>query len=247
MVDYRPPRRQLSGGGWGRGGVIRLRPNPWVTAYYVVRVVLLGLWLYRVELTMITLAWLAWQWLVEHTSQGWAGLLVGLVLVVMLATRWGRRFLIGHAWCVLIRHRIRTAFGQAGVTSREGRLPLVMHVAPTRVGTRVTVWMRAGNAVEQLGDEDSVKVGIVRAACWAREVRIDRSERWSHIVRLHLVRRDSLAAEQLVPSALSGLIDRWTTRHHDATDRPSVIDVRDSAGTAGGPLVPTPRNRVQDT
>jgi hypothetical protein len=232
MVDYRPPRRQLAGGGWARGGVIRLRPNRWVTAYYVTRAIVLGLWLYRVELTTITLGWLACRWLVDHTSQGWAGLLVGLVLVVMLATRWGRRFLIGHAWCVLIRHRIRTAFAQAGVTSREGRLPLVMHVAPTRVGTRVTVWMRAGNAVEQLGDEDSVKVGIVRAACWAREVRIDRSDRWSHIVRLRLVRRDSLAAEQLVPSVLSGLIDRWSTRGHDQADQPEVIDLRDNAAGA---------------
>lgn len=123
-----------------------------------------------------------------------------------------------------------------------------MHVAPTRVGTRVTVWMRAGTAVEQLGDDDSVKVGIVRAACWAREVRIDRSARWSHLVRLHLVRRDSLAADHLVPSALSGLIDRWTTRHHGG-NQPTVIDLRDLADSDGEkePSVPAPRDRAQDT
>jgi len=137
VVDYRPPRRQLAGGGWARGGVIRLQPNPWVTAYYVTRAILLGLWLYRVELTTISLAWLGWRWLVDHTSPEWAGVLAGLVVVVMVCTQWGRRFLIGHAWCVVIRHRIRTALGQAGVTSREGRLPLV--AVSTRTGPTVTV------------------------------------------------------------------------------------------------------------
>lgn len=194
---------------------------------------------WRVELTTIAVAAIAGRWLAQHVG-GWrhVGYLTGVVLVVLLVWPAGRRWLTAHAWCVLTRHRVRVALGQAGVSSVEGRLPYVIRTRPTPVGTRVTVWMRAGTAIEQLGEDDSVRLGIVRAACWAREVRLQRHPRWSHLVQLHLVRHDSLAPSVAVASVLPRLVAVMTQRQpHGATPGNVPADVV-------GDSVPTPREEA---
>ena len=116
----------------------------------------------------------------------------------------------GRWWNVFTRHRIPVALAQAGVTTAEGRVPTVIRTRPTRVGTRVTVWMPPGTALEQLGQDESVRMGIVRTACWAKEVRVEPSPRIPALVSFHLVRRDTLAPAARVPAVLSGLISRLT-------------------------------------
>jgi hypothetical protein len=146
---------------------------------------------------------------VLSSEVGWhlAVLLLVWLVVAALAHPRVRGVLIAHTWCMVSRHRVRTALGQAGVSSREGRLPYVIRVRRTPVGTRVTVWMRAGTAMEQFGDDASLRIGVVRAACWAREVRLERHPRWSHLVTLHLVRHDSLAPSVSVRSELVDLLN----------------------------------------
>jgi hypothetical protein len=175
----------------------------------------------RIELSVLTGLVLTTWWLSSHVG-GWryAVLLLVWVLLVLIGWPAGRNWLVAHAWCMFSRHRVRTALGQAGVASTDGRIPYMLRVRPTPVGTRVTVWMRAGTAVEQLGDDDSVKVGIVRAACWAREVRIERNPRWSHVVTLHLVRHDSLAPSVSVASTLPDLL-----RAAVGVEQPGVVRV----------------------
>jgi hypothetical protein len=162
---------------------------------------------WRIELAITAGVIVAGHWLVPLLG-GWCHYALVLLTVLALVAVWpaGRAWLVAHSWCLLTRHRIRSALGQAGVTSIEGRLPYVVRVRPTPVGTQVTLWMRAGTALEQLGDDDSVRIGIVRAACWAREVRTERSPRWAHLVRLHLVRHDSLAPSVTVTSTLPDLL-----------------------------------------
>jgi hypothetical protein len=181
----------------------------------------------RVELSVIIAGYLAGWWLAGRLG-GWR--IVGIItLVAVLAVlawpagrRWLVRFVVAHTWCVLSRHRIRGALAQAGVSSGEGRIPWVVKVRPTPVGTRVHLWMRTGTAVEQLGDEGSVKVGIIRAACWARDVRIQRNPQWSHLVQLHLVRRDSLAAGVRVSSQLADLLAAATSAVKPASHEPGA-------------------------
>jgi hypothetical protein len=141
---------------------------------------------------------------------GWHHLmyLTAGVVLVGLVPPWSRRRIVGKAWCVITRHRIRTALAQAGVVSAEGRIPYILHTRPTPVGTQVTVWMRAGTALEQLGQDESVRMGIMRAACWAREVRMERHPAWSHIVTFHLVRYDTLAPTIHVTSLLPVVLGR---------------------------------------
>jgi hypothetical protein len=65
------------------------------------------------------------------------------------------------------------------------------------------VWLccPVGVAVEDLADE----VERLRAACYARDVRITRDRRYSALVVLDVIRRDPLAAGRPVRSPLGDL------------------------------------------
>jgi hypothetical protein len=51
--------------------------------------------------------------------------------------------------------------------------------------------------------------------CYARDARVTRNTRWSQIVTIDIIRRDTLAASQSVPSPLPGL---RATHHARAID-----------------------------
>jgi len=96
-----------------------------------------------------------------------------------------RRRLIARAWCVITPHRVRTGCTHAWVQTRDGRLPVVLYTVPADFGERVWLWCRAGITAADL----EAARNILRAACWASDVRVVVNDRRSHIVVLEVIRR----------------------------------------------------------
>jgi hypothetical protein len=166
-------------------------------------------WRWRTELTLILgLAAALWRLAILLTLTAAAVVLVALALAV-LAVPHSRRFTVRRFWCVLARHRIQRLCWEARLQTRAGRLPLVLWSRPTKVGERVHVLCRAGVCAEDFED----RTGEIRAACWARDARVTRNVRWSQLVTIDVIRRDTLAASRRVPSPLPRL--------HVPQDRPS--------------------------
>jgi hypothetical protein len=156
------------------------------------------LWRWRTE-TAILGALTAGLWQADHahlliiTALGLAGTVAALA-----ALPWTRRFLGRRAWCVLARHRIQKVCWETRLHTRSGRLPLILWTRPTQVGERLWVLCRAGVCATDFED----KQAELAAACFAREARVTRNPRWSHLITLDIIRRDTLAATQHIPSSL---------------------------------------------
>jgi len=149
----------------------------------------LGLaWNWRYELGLV--AGVALVALAGGYKLGLAGLLAITAAGVALlggCLAWAptRRRLIARAWCVITPHRVRTGCMHAWVQSRDGRLPVVLYTTPAAFGERVTLWCRAGITA---GDLEAAR-DILRAACWASDIRVAASARYRHIVVLEVIRR----------------------------------------------------------
>ena len=146
------------------------------------------LWHWRYELALLAglpLAAIAigytlgLDWLIAMAAAALAG------MAAVLAWRPARQWLIARAWCVITPHRVRTGCVHAWVQTRDGRLPTVLYTAPTEFGERVMLWCRAGITA---GDFEGAR-DILRAACWASDVRVVVNDRRSHIVVLEVIRR----------------------------------------------------------
>jgi hypothetical protein len=90
-------------------------------------------------------------------------------------------------------------------------LPLVIWVRPTKVGERLHLLCRAGICAEDF----QAHIGELRAACYAREARVTRNPRWSQLVTIDIIRRDTLAAGHTVPSPLTGKVIPLPARPDD--------------------------------
>ena len=112
-----------------------------------------------------------------------------------------RRFITRRAWCVLARHRLQRLCYEARLHTRSGRLPLILWTRPTKVGERTWVLCRAGICAEDF----DAHIGELRAACYARDARVTRNRRWSHLLTIDIIRRDTLAAREIIASPLERL------------------------------------------
>jgi hypothetical protein len=83
---------------------------------------------------------------------------------------------------VLIQHRLRTAFTHARICTLDGRRPAILWTIPR--ADAVTVWLfcPAGLDPNLLRSHREV----LAAACFATGVRVDRHERWAHLVALRI-------------------------------------------------------------
>jgi len=109
----------------------------------------------------------------------------GLVLLAAgLAWPPSRRRLVARAWCVITPHRVLTGCRHAWVQTRDGRLPVILFTTPAGFGERVTLWCRAGITH---GDLEGAR-DVLRAACWASDVRVVASARYAHVVVLEVIR-----------------------------------------------------------
>lgn len=164
-------------------------------------------WRWRTELTLLTSALAALWRLAILITLTWAAItLAGFVLLVMTVPV-SRRFTVRRFWCVVARHRLQRLCYEARLHTRSGRLPLILWTRPTKVGERIHLLCRAGICAEDF----EAHIGELRAACGARDARVTRNIRWSQLVTIDIVRRDTLAASHAIPTALSHLRDQ----HHN--------------------------------
>ena len=155
-------------------------------------------WRWRTELlTLSGLVVVFWR-LDTWTTAIWAGVILGGLAAVVAAVPHSRRFITRRFWCVLARHRLQRLCYEARLHTRNGRLPLILWTRPTKVGERTWVLCRAGICAEDF----EAHIGELRAACYARDARVTRNRRWSQLITIDIIRRDTLAATQVVHSPL---------------------------------------------
>jgi hypothetical protein len=161
---------------------------------------LLG-WTVRHLPELAAVLFLGWLWTTTADTIGpqWTAVLFVAVVAALVAVPQTRRVLLVGLGCLVTQTRLRTGLVELRLTTRAGRLPLLLWLTPTPVGERVWLWCRAGVSAEDIADETD---GL-RAACFAREVRVTRDRRWSSLVVLDVVRRDPLGSSKPVPSPLA--------------------------------------------
>lgn len=141
------------------------------------------------------------SWPVWVSYLVWGAAELAVMAGVLLGIPVTRRFIVARFWCVLSRHRFQRLCWEARLHTRKGRLPVVLWVTPTKVGERLFVWCRAGISAEDFTQH----TGEFRAACYARDARVTRNRRWSQLVTIDIIRRDTLAATHQVSSPLADL------------------------------------------
>jgi hypothetical protein len=156
-------------------------------------------WRWRTEIIISAVASATILRLSRAVSFTWAGIILGAAVLVLLAVPWTRRYLTRRFWCILARHRVQKLCYEARLHTRAGRLPLVLWTRPTKVGERAWVLCRAGICAEDFENH----IGELRAACYARDARVTRNVRWSQLVTIDIIRRDTLAPGHIVPSPLA--------------------------------------------
>jgi hypothetical protein len=178
------------------------RNNPYVLddlAFRVHRSAAGVIWRMRTELATFTTVTAGFVALIHVIAIVGAAVILATSTAVIMAVPHSRRFVIRRAWCVLSRHRMQRVFFETRMHTRSGRLSLVLRIHPTEVGERALIWCRAGICFDDFEDH----TGEIAAACYAREARVERSRRWAQIVVVHIVRRDTLAAHNVIPSGLA--------------------------------------------
>ena len=181
-------------------------------------------WRWRTELTILTtLAAALWRLSLLITLT-WAVLVLAGLVGLVAGVPHSRRFITRRFWCVLARHRLQRLCYEARLHTRSGRLPMVLWIRPTRVGERAWVLCRAGICAEDF----EAHLGELRAACYARDARVTRDRRWSHLVTIDIIRRDTLAASNIISSPLARLTAHY--QHHPALAL--VADLPDEHGPA---------------
>jgi len=177
-------------------------------------------WRWRTELAILTTISAALWRLTLLTTLTWAAIVLAALVLALLAVPVTRRFITRRFWCVLGRHRLQRLCYEARLHTRSGRLPLVLWTRPTKVGERSRILCRAGICAEDF----EAHIGELRAACYARDARVTRNIRWSQIVTIDIVRRDTLAASHSVPSPLPGLRASHQASHQATAISPARPD-----------------------
>jgi hypothetical protein len=161
-------------------------------------------WRWRTELTLLTFTAAALWRLALLITITWATVVLAAFISIIPAVPVTRRFTARRFWCVLTRHRIHRLCWEARLHTRSGRIPLVLWIRPTKVGERAWLLCRAGICVEDF----QAHLGELRAACFARDAWAAHNPRWSHLVTIDIVRRDTLAASNVIKSPLTST-RRW--------------------------------------
>jgi len=141
---------------------------------------------------------LPWRWRYElilaigvpvviiHLLASGNGLLDASLVAFCIGLLWSpsRAAVAARAWCIVTPHRVRAGCVQARIYGRNGRLPFIFRTTLQPFGERVLIWCTAGTTAEDFKSARSV----LRAACWAADVRITRSPRYAHLVTLDVIR-----------------------------------------------------------
>jgi hypothetical protein len=177
------------------------RNNPYILdrAFVQVRHSAAGvIWRFRAEV-MVLVTGTAGIWeLAKAVTTAWLTVILITTGTAVTVLPQIRRFITRRAWCVLSRHRIQKVCFETRMHTRSGRLPLVLRIHPTKVGERALIWCRAGICAADF----EAHVPEIAAACYARQARVEGNKRWSQLLYLDIVRRDTLAAHHVIPSGV---------------------------------------------
>src|SRR5262249_9812427 len=159
------------------------------------------LWRFRTEVITVLAVVAGFGELTRAVTATWAVVALIGVIATLTALPWTRRFVVRRAWCVLSRHRIQRVCFETRMHTRSGRLPLGLRIHPTQVGERALMWCRAGICAAEFEGHAPRSA----AACYARQARVKGHQRWAQLVTVDVVRRDTLAAHQVIPSGIAQL------------------------------------------
>jgi hypothetical protein len=142
------------------------------------------LWRWRWELLLAASATLAVIDGIRTVGPFWTltmALMAGDILAEWPA---GREAVVASAWWLITPHRLRIGCAEAGIYGRRGRIPFILSTAAEPSGERVRLWCPAGTCAEDLEGARA----LLRAACWAADIRVQRHPRYAHLVTLHVIR-----------------------------------------------------------
>jgi len=190
-----------------------------VLIWPVVRVI----WWWLPEITLAFGMITSWTWLADRLA---AGYLLGAVMLtagVPALIPQLRRPIAALAWCLVVRHRLRTCFAEFIITNRTGTLPHILHAIPTPVGERVWLWLRPGLALADLQS----RADLIAVACWADTVIAEAaSAANSAYVRIDIKRRDALTGTVISP-LLRHVLPGAPAKELDTTGVPQALDLPD--------------------
>jgi len=158
-------------------------------------------WRWRTELITLSGLLAALAWLSGQITLTFAAVVLAAATGIIFAIPHSRRFICRRFWCVLARHRFQRLAWETRLHTRAGRLPIVLWTRPTKVGERLFIICRAGTCAEDFERH----TGELAAACYARSARVTRNRRWSQLVTIDIIRRDTLAASNKVDTPLARL------------------------------------------
>ncbi|MGH3684472.1 MAG: hypothetical protein ACRDSM_05325 [Pseudonocardiaceae bacterium] len=150
------------------------------------------------EILFLVLLVRIWQVTAEQIGPLWTTVLAVAAVVGLVWWRRSRRWLSAVVGCMVTRARLRAAFAELRLSRRSGRLPVTLALVPTAVGERVWLCCPLGVSAEDIASETD----RLRAACFARDIRITRDRRFSALVIVKVIRRDPLAATTPIRSPL---------------------------------------------
>ena len=168
---------------------------------------------------------------------------VALIVGVPAAIPQVRRYLIALAWCLIIRHRLRTCFNEFIITNRTGSLPLILWAHPTPAGVRTWVWLRPGLALSDMQD----RLDLIAVACWSASVTAEAaSETNAAHIRLDIKLRDALTAT-IKPPLLGLVHGPAPAPERDDTPVPTALDLPDVTATDVTPTRPSRADKAPAT
>ena len=143
---------------------------------------------WRLELALLVFPAALWFWVYTSGGPLGASLVVVLVMGILLAPPFTRRFLNHLLHQAHVRRHLDVAFASlSGVTGQ--RPPMVGRVTPTPAGDRVMIRLRHGSSVEDIERARP----IIAASLGVREVRAVADPDRKTTVTLTIVRRDPFA------------------------------------------------------
>ena len=203
-------------------------------AFIIAWPVLRAIWWWLPELLLAAAFVFGWIQLAAHTGLALRLCTVAVITSVPAAISPVRRYVVTLAWCLIVRHRLRTCFNEFIITNRTGSLPLMLWAHPTPAGVRTWVWLRPGLALSDLQD----RLDLIAVACWSASVTAEAaSQTNAAYIRLDIKLRDALTAT--IKSPLLGLIHGPApTPKRDESPVPTALDLPDVSATEVTPAKP---------
>lgn len=151
------------------------------------------------EILLLLLVIRCWQAAADRIGPLWTDVVCAVTVGFLVGWSRSRRWLLAAVGCAVTRARLRSAFAELRLSRRNGRVPFTVAMVPTPVGERVWLLCPVGVSAEDIADESD----RLRSACLARDVRVTRDRRWSALVVVDVIRRDTLSARTRVTSPLA--------------------------------------------